>query len=75
MLFIVFSWQIYGCYLQFEKSTSLSDAEVFENIIQGILACYALSKHGIEAFDYGTEVFGNEVAGELGIESEDDIAK
>lgn len=52
-----------------------ADAEILEDIVQCILAGDALTKDRVEAFDDGTEIFGNEVTGELRVESKDNIAK
>ena len=51
----------------------LSDAEVLEDVVEGVLAGDATTEDAFEGIDDGVEVFGNEVATEVRLESVDDV--
>jgi len=52
----------------------LSDAEVSEDVVEGVLGGDAATEDGVEGGDDGTEIFGHEVAGEVILEALDDKA-
>ena len=51
----------------------LSDAEVLEDVVEGVLAGDASTEDAVEGVDDSVEVFGNQVAAEVGLESIDDV--
>ena len=57
----------------FPTQNLLSDAKVLEDIVERVLAGDASTEDTVEGIDDGVEVFGNEVATEMRLESVDDV--
>ena len=53
----------------------LSDAEMLEDVVEGVLAGDAPTEDAVEGIDDGVEVFCNQVATEMRLESIDDVQK
>ena len=53
----------------------LSDAEMLEDVVEGVLAGDTSTEDAVEGIDDSMEVFGNQVATEMRLESVDDVQK
>ena len=51
----------------------LPDAEVLEDIVEGVLTGDATTEDAVERIDDGVEVFGNKITTEVRLESVDDV--
>ena len=57
----------------FPTQNLLSDAKVLEDVVEGVLAGDASTEDTVEGIDDGVEVFCNQVATEMRLESVDDV--
>lgn len=53
---------IFADFMCFFAIGLFTDAEVPEDVVEGVLRGDGLAEDGIESLDNGTEIFGNEVA-------------
>ena len=57
----------------FPTQNLLSDAEMLEDVVEGVLAGDASTEDAVEGIDDSVEVFCNQVATEMRLESIDDV--